>query len=137
MYKHDHIAIAVSSLKCSEEFYCAIGGRVVSKPSERFTEVMIGEVRLHLILSEAQNQQVARFPRIDHLCLNVVSFSQLQELRDILNKTTASQAFGPWQIQESPPLGPNESHCEERPPLATLYFKDPDGIGLEARCYVR
>lgn len=137
MFKHDHIAVAVSNLKRSEEFYCALGGRVVSKPSVRFTEIIVGEVRLHLILAADKNPHFVQTPRIDHLCLTVASLGQLQELRDIINKTTAAVTFGPFQIQESPPLGPNETHCEERPPLATLYFKDPDGIGLEARCYRR
>lgn len=129
--------MAVSSLERSTDFYQTLGGRVVSKSSDRFIEIIVGEVRLHLILASEKNQFFAQTPRIDHMCLTVASLTQLQELRDLVNKTAAATQFGPWQIQESPPLGQGETQCEERPPLATLYFKDPDGIGLEARCYQR
>lgn len=135
MLKHDHIAIAVSNFERSLEFYLSIGAKVVSKPSEKFVEILLGDVRLHLILSREQEFASSSHPRLDHLCLGVDSLLELNELAKKLNKTIAGQKHGPFLVQESPPLGPGQTHAEERPPLATLYFRDPDGIGLEARCY--
>jgi catechol 2,3-dioxygenase-like lactoylglutathione lyase family enzyme len=135
MLKHDHIALAVSNFERSLEFYLALGAKVLSKPSEKFVEFLLGEVRLHLILSKEQSASLSSHPRLDHLCLRLDSLSELTELSKTLNKTAAGQKYGPFLVQESPPLGPGQTHSEERPPLATLYFRDPDGIGLEARCY--
>ena len=135
MLKHDHIALAVSNFDQSLEFYLALGARVVSKPSEKFVEILIGEVRLHLILAKEPGKALANHPRLDHLCLGVDSIAELNQLAKNLNKTAAGLKHGPFLVQESPPLGPGQTHAEERPPLATLYFRDPDGIGLEARCY--
>ena len=135
MLKHDHIALAVSNFEKSLEFYLALGAKVVSKPSEKFVEIVLGNVRLHLILSKNQGSSQSMSPRLDHLCLGVDNLTELTELSKKLNKTSAGQKYGPFLVQESPPLGPGQTHSEERPPLATLYFRDPDGIGLEARCY--
>ena len=135
MIKHDHIAIAVANFEKSLDFYLTLGAKVVSKPSEKFVEIVLGDVRLHLILSRDKAVSQSAHPRLDHLCLGVDSLSELTDLAKKLNKTAAGQTFGPFLIQESPPLGPGQTHSEESPPLATLYFRDPDGIGLEARCY--
>ena len=135
MLKQDHIAIAVSNFERSLEFYLAIGAKVVSKPSEKFVEILLGDVRLHLILAKEQGASPSSHPRLDHICLAVGSLLELTELSKLLNNTAAGQEYGPFLVQESPPLGPGQTHAEERPPLATLYFRDPDGIGLETRCY--
>jgi catechol 2,3-dioxygenase-like lactoylglutathione lyase family enzyme len=138
--KHDHIALAVTNFEKSLEFYLTLGARVVSKPSDKFVEIVLGDVRLHLILASHQSPSPSNpspfdHPRLHHLCLAVDSLTELQDLSLRLNNTKAGQKYGPFLIQESPPLGPGKTHSEERPPLATLYFRDPDGIGLEARCY--
>jgi len=135
LIKHDHIALAVKDFEKSLEFYLGIGGSVVSKPSDKFVEILLGEVRLHLILAKDPAGPQIDSPRLHHLCLRVDSLLELNELTEHLNKTAAGKHFGPFLVQESPPLGPGQTHSEERPPLATLYFRDPDGIGLEARCY--
>jgi len=135
LIKHDHIAIAVSNFEKSLEFYLALGAKIVSIPSDKFVEIVLGDIRLHLILAEESSSTQLDTPRLHHLCLCVDSFTELQLLTNQINNSTAGQKFGPFLIQESPPLGPNQTHCEERPPLATLYFRDPDGIDFEARCY--
>ena len=135
MIKHDHIALAVADFAKSLDFYLVLGAKVISKPSVKFVEILLGDVRLHLILSKDKEASQSSHPRLDHLCLGVESLVELTELAKRLNETAAGQKYGPFLIQESPPLGPGLTHSEERPPLATLYFRDPDGIGLEARCY--
>lgn len=135
-FKHDHIALMVADLRRSARFYQALGGEIVSKPSERFVEILLGELRLHLICAEPQNETGrAAARRIDHICLQVTSRRALEAVLNVLNQSESAAVHGPFQIQDSPPLGPDSTHCEQRPPLATLYFRDPDGLGFEARCY--
>jgi catechol 2,3-dioxygenase-like lactoylglutathione lyase family enzyme len=140
--RHDHIALIVSDLERSARFYHLLGGRTVSRPSADFCEILIGELRLHLVRARTPHHETGRpgtgtrpAHRIDHICLQVGSQAELSDLAAVLNKSESAAAFGPFLIQQSPPLGPGATHCEERPPLATLYFRDPDGLGLEARCY--
>lgn len=140
--RHDHIALIVSDLERSARFYHLLGGRTVSRPSADFCEILIGELRLHLVRARTSGGETGRPEsgtpaphRIDHICLRVGNMADLSALAALLNRSESASAFGPFRIQESPPLGPGATHCEERPPLATLYFRDPDGLGLEARCY--
>jgi catechol 2,3-dioxygenase-like lactoylglutathione lyase family enzyme len=120
----------VKDLEVSREFYEFLGGRVVSKPSSGFMEIVLGEVRLHLIpnghLADGHDER----PRIDHLCLRVGSVEDLMSVQKRISPRS------PCEVEDSPPLGQGgKKHVEEYPPRKTLYFEDPDGIRLEIRAY--
>lgn len=135
-FSHDHVALTVKDLAVSREFYEYLGGRVVSRPSKGFMEIVLGEIRLHLIPDEGASQKKARAPRIDHLCLRVASLEALGQVEEHVNAHPLFAGRRPCEVEDSPPLGEGgKEHCEERPPRKTLYFEDPDGIRLEVRAY--
>lgn len=135
LFAHDHVALTVKDLDVSRSFYEYLGGRVVSRPSTGFMEIVLGEIRLHLIPDHAATDVQHRSTRIDHLCLRVRSLADLAEVEKLLNAHPALVDH-PCEIEDSPPLGEGgKEHCEERPPRKTLYFQDPDGIRLEVRAY--
>lgn len=140
MFRHDHVALAVRDLNVSRDFYEHLGGHVVSRPSAAFMEIVLGEIRLHLVRRGQQELDGAppgRTPdgqRIDHLCLRVASLDDLVCVRDRLNAHPALRGRAPCALVDSPPLG-DGNHVEELPPQKTLYFEDPDGIRLEVRAY--
>lgn len=132
---HDHVALTVKDLGVSRDFYEYLGGRVVSRPSTGFMEIVLGEIRLHLIPDSDATNVEHRAPRIDHLCLRVSSLEALSDVEQLINAHPAL-AGRPCEIEDSPQLGEGgKEHCEERPPRKTLYFEDPDGIRLEVRAY--
>lgn len=132
---HDHVALTVKDLGVSRAFYEHLGGRVVSRPSTGFMEIVLGEIRLHLVPDSGATDVQRRSPRIDHLCLRVATLDDLSAVEKLLNAHPAL-AGRPCEIEDSPPLGEGgKEHCEERPPRKTLYFQDPDGIRLEVRAY--
>lgn len=138
MFRADHAALAVKSLSRSRSFYEYLGGKVISKPSPNFVEVMLGNLRLHLVqaVGETSDKRCEGTQGIDHLCVSVDSLAELTAVCHLLNSCSLLAGFGPFAIQESPPLGDGfQDHAEERPPLRTLYAHDPDGISLEIRCY--
>lgn len=135
-FRHDHVALTVKDLAVSREFYEYLGGRVVSKPSAGFMEIVLGEIRLHLIPAEGGGAEAARSSRIDHLCLRVASLDVLGALQEHINAHPLLAGRAPCEVEDSPPLGEGGvDHCEESPPRKTLYFEDPDGIRLEIRAY--
>lgn len=135
LFAHDHVALTVKDLGVSRDFYEHLGGRVVSRPSASFMEIVLGEIRLHLIPDREANDVQRRSPRIDHLCLRVASLDDLTAVEKLINAHPALVGR-PCEIEDSPPLGEGgKDHCEERPPRKTLYFEDPDGIRLEVRAY--
>jgi catechol 2,3-dioxygenase-like lactoylglutathione lyase family enzyme len=135
-FRHDHIALTVHDLQVSRTFYEFLGGRVVSRPSRAFMEILLGDVRLHLIPAEAGSATQPASTRIDHLCLQVSSVDDLASLQEMINGHPLLQGRNPCMVEDSPPLGEGgKEHCEERPPRKTLYFEDPDGIRLEVRAY--
>ena len=136
MFKADHTAVAVTDLDDSRAFYTdELGGVVVSKPSRRFVEILLGDVRLHLVQAEEPGEP-GHGPRIDHVCLRVETLEELDHLCRRLNASRRVARRGPYRVVESPPLGEGGGeHAEERPPTRTLYFYDPDGVGIEVRCY--
>jgi len=137
VFGHDHVALTVRDLDASREFYEYLGGRVVSRPSPGFLEIVLGEIRLHL-LPEADpvTGEPTRGPRIDHLCLRVSSLDALALVEERINGHPRLRDRAPCVIEDSPPLGEGgKQHVEEFPPRKTLYFEDPDGIRLEVRAY--
>lgn len=135
MFKADHIALNVADLGRSKSFYESLGGRVVSKPSPHFLEMMLGDLRLHILPVQGDPRATATHG-LDHMSVNVESVAQLEQVRDLLNDSPLVAAWAPFAIEESTMLGDGLSeHAEERPPRKTLYAKDPDGIVLEIRCY--
>lgn len=135
LFAHDHVALTVKDLGVSRDFYEYLGGRVVSRPSPGFMEIVLGDIRLHLIPDSHATDAEHRSSRIDHLCLRVKSLADLGEVEKLINSHPAL-ANKPCEIEDSPPLGEGgKEHCEERPPRKTLYFEDPDGIRLEVRAY--
>ncbi|MBX3232250.1 MAG: VOC family protein [Labilithrix sp.] len=135
MFVHDHVALTVKDLAVSRGFYEYLGGRVVSKPSKAFMEIVLGEIRLHLVPAEGDTK-AATAPRIDHLCLRVGSVDDLTSVEARVNAHPLLQGRAPCHVEDSPPLGEGgKEHAEERPPRKTLYFEDPDGIRLEVRAY--
>lgn len=138
MFKADHIALAVADLGRSRAFYEALGGRVVSRPSPHFVELMLGNLRLHIVpRDQVSGPDSARPPvGLDHFSVSVDSVAALERLRDFLNTCPVVERFAPFAIEDSEMLGQGlAEHAEERPPAKTLYAKDPDGITLEVRCY--
>ncbi len=137
MLRSDHTALAVKNLGLSREFYEYLGGRVVSLPSPHFVEIMLGDLRLHFVRATSPNETASdAAPRIEHFCVSVDSIHELEKLRDRVNACELIKHLGPFEIQESPPLGEGfAGHAEQRPPKKTLYVKDPDGIMMEVRCY--
>jgi catechol 2,3-dioxygenase-like lactoylglutathione lyase family enzyme len=135
-FRHDHIALTVKDLQVSRDFYEYLGGKVVSRPSPGFMEIVLGELRLHLVPDEGATQKTQRAPRIDHLCLRVSSLDELTAVEKHVNAHPSLVGRHPVEVEDSPPLGEGGvDHCEERPPRKTLYFQDPDGIRLEVRAY--
>lgn len=136
-FLHDHVALTVKDLSVSRSFYEFLGGRVVSKPSNAFMEIVLGEIRLHLTPEAETTADGPRVEsRIDHLCLRVGSVDALAELQDQLNAHPLLVSRAKCEVEDSPPLGAGgKDHAEERPPQKTLYFEDPDGIRLEVRAY--
>lgn len=137
VFGHDHVALTVRNLDASREFYEYLGGRVVSRPSTGFLEIVLGEIRLHL-LPEADpvTGEPTRGPRIDHLCLRVPSLDALAAVEKHVNAHPRLRERAPCVIEDSPALGDGgKEHVEEFPPRKTLYFEDPDGIRLEVRAY--
>jgi catechol 2,3-dioxygenase-like lactoylglutathione lyase family enzyme len=138
MFKSDHTAFAVTSLARSRAFYEHLGARVVSKPSPHFLEMMLGDLRLHMI--EATDRATVKDGRlgIDHICVAVGSYADLVKVRDRINAFEGGSALAPFEIEDSEMLGDGMmEHAEERPPLKTLYARDPDGIVVEVRAYSR
>ena len=136
MLRFDHLALSVSDLATSAAFYESLGGRRVSKPSPHFIEIMLGELRMHLVAAE---HAAAHGPGacIDHFCASVASLAELAAIRDLVNRHPSAQGHGPFEIQQSPPMDAERTgHCEERVPSHTLYFRDPDGIHVEVRLYL-
>ena len=135
-FANDHVALTVRDLQVSREFYEYLGGRVVSRPSSGFMEIVLGEIRLHLVPDQGATPKTPRSPRIDHLCLRVASLEALSEVEHHVNAHPSLAGRRPCEVEDSPPLGEGGvDHCEERPPRKTLYFQDPDGIRLEVRAY--
>lgn len=135
MFLHDHVALTVRDLHVSREFYEYLGGRVVSKPSAGFLEIVLGEIRLHFVPSNG-GVEAHRQSRIDHLCLRVASVDALDAMQRHINAHPRLKDRAPCAVEDSPPLGDGGAdHCEELPPRKTLYFEDPDGIRLEIRAY--
>jgi catechol 2,3-dioxygenase-like lactoylglutathione lyase family enzyme len=136
-FRHDHIALTVRDLNVSRQFYESLGGRVVSLPSTAFMEIVLGEIRLHLIpAGEADVGRRTAGARIDHLCLQVASVDALLSVQEMLNEHPLLVGRARCHVEDSPPLGEGgQTHVEERPPRKTLYFEDPDGIRLEIRAY--
>lgn len=125
LFQADHLALHVKDLAVSRAYYERLGGRVVSKPSPHFLEIMLGNQRLH-ILPAARSAYEAERSGVNHFCLSVASLADLQRVAALVGA----------EIEESEMLGEGlAEHCEERPPLRTAYFADPDGIGIELRCY--
>jgi catechol 2,3-dioxygenase-like lactoylglutathione lyase family enzyme len=137
-FLHDHVALTVRDLQVSREFYEDLGGRVVSRPSPAFMEIVLGDIRLHLVRAERGTEPGKPASRIDHLCLRVPSVADLALLEGMINAHPLVRGRPPCHVEESPPLGADrKEHCEERPPQKTLYFEDPDGIRLEVRAYAK
>jgi catechol 2,3-dioxygenase-like lactoylglutathione lyase family enzyme len=135
MFLHDHVAMTVRDLDVSRAFYQDLGGRVVSKPSPRFLEIVLGEIRLHIVPADGPDGATPA-SRIDHLCLRIASVEALEALGDRLNAHPLRAGRSACVVEDSPPLGEGGAdHCEEYPPRKTLYFEDPDGIRLEVRAY--
>jgi catechol 2,3-dioxygenase-like lactoylglutathione lyase family enzyme len=139
MLRSDHTALAVRDLDRSRAFYLNLGGRVVSKPSPNFLEIMLGDLRLHLVPTVARDGATAvdeGAAGIDHFCLSVASVRDLHALCERLNAFQRAIGGAPCELVGSPMLGEGfAGHAEERPPLKTLYMRDPDGIQLEIRAY--
>lgn len=142
MFLHDHVALTVRDLPTSRRFYESLGGHVVSKPSPSFLEILLGEVRLHLVKGgdpklgpSAHANETEQPVRIDHLCLRVATVDKLRAIEEHVNGLLVSEGHAPCRVEDSPPFGAGGTHVEERPPRKTLYFKDPDGIRLEVRAY--
>ncbi len=137
MLRSDHTALAVKNLGLSREFYEFLGGRVVSKPSPHFIELLLGDLRLHIVRApDPDLKQSELAPRIEHFCLSVDTTAELERLCDQVNGCELIKHMGPFEIQESPLLGASfADHAEQHPPRKTLYLRDPDGIMLEIRCY--
>ena len=136
MYSVDHIALHVRDLAVSRSFYEFLGGHVVSKPSPHFLEVMLGSQRIHLV-TQADAPSAQRVTAgIDHFCLRVPRIGDLAIVAKKLEGCAMIAHYGRPVIEDSPMLnGGRDDHCEERPPLRTLYFKDPDGVNIEIRAY--
>ncbi len=139
IFGHDHVALSVKDLQVSGEFYEYLGGRIVSKPSSAFMEIVLGEIRLHLVPSENGDDRSSTArpaSRIDHLCLRVSSVEALSSVQERINAHPLLVGRAQCEVEDSPPLGERGAdHCEEFPPRKTLYFHDPDGIRLEIRAY--
>jgi catechol 2,3-dioxygenase-like lactoylglutathione lyase family enzyme len=143
MFLQDHVALTVKNLDVSREFYESLGGRVVSKPSSAFMEIVLGEIRLHILPTRGATDPSASdtalaAPRIDHLCMRVATVDDLTAMERRINehRLRGTRARGECKVEDSPPLGEGgKTHAEERPPRKTLYFEDPDGIRLEIRAY--
>jgi catechol 2,3-dioxygenase-like lactoylglutathione lyase family enzyme len=134
--RFDHVALAVRSLARSRDFYVGLlGAKVVSKPSDTFVEILLGDLCLHLLPMAASAEGQTDAARLHHGALAVETLADLRALRDALNASPLVASYGPFVVQESPPQGAGGTHVERRAPVATLYFRDPDGIRLEARCY--
>jgi len=136
LFKTDHTAFAVRDLEKSKAFYEHLGGRVTSKPSPNFVELMLGELRLHMIRAGSDKRASNTAACIDHISLSVGSIDELQKVQARVNAAPHLEGQGPFEIEDSTPLGVDfVDHAEERPPLKTLFFRDPDGITIEIRAY--
>jgi extradiol dioxygenase family protein len=129
------MALYVSNLETSKHFYQKLGGKTTSKPSDKFVEILFGGHRLHLVQTPSKPSYfTSTLPRIDHFAVSVPDAGALEHVCQTLNKCDEIKAWAPFKIIPSPPMGQGE-HLEQRPPLKTLYAKDPDGITIEIRCY--
>lgn len=136
VFKTDHTALAVGDLCASSAFYQYLGGVVVSKPSPHFVEILLGDLRLHLVRATGEPAPSAARTGIDHFCLAVADIATLEEVCIRINNYPALAGRGPFAIEDSSPLGADlVEHSEQRPPLKTLYMQDPDGINIEIRTY--
>jgi catechol-2,3-dioxygenase len=132
MLSLDHIALNVQSLERSRDFYHALGGKVVSSPSERFMEMELGGVILHLLpLGGGQHSAPQG---IHHFALKVDTVAELERICDLIQKNEELAGLKKTQIQESPKLGIH-GHVERQPPTLAMYFCDPDGNQIEVRSY--
>jgi catechol 2,3-dioxygenase-like lactoylglutathione lyase family enzyme len=131
-FEPDHVAINVQSLERSRKFYSKLGGVVTSSPSDKFMAVALGTLSLHILPKGTNGNDQS--PKIDHIAIKVRNLKSLEDLCAILNQCEELRDVGPFKIEESPTLGPGQ-HLEFCPPLQSLYFKDPDGISFEVRCY--
>lgn len=143
MIQTDHAAIAVRNLAQSQSFYERLGGITLSRPSKKFVEIELGDLRLHLVkmqkidvreLVESELSE-AGCPRIDHLCLKVGSMAEMKELKLRAEGHPACQRWALFSIIDSPPLGQFGESVEKTQPLKCMYLRDPDGISIEVRCY--
>jgi catechol 2,3-dioxygenase-like lactoylglutathione lyase family enzyme len=136
MFKSDHTAFAVRDLSRSRAFYEHLGGRIVSKPSPSFVEVMLGDLRLHMVQATTDAPAEGGAAGIDHVCLAVEKVTDLEAVLERINAYPEIREHAHYELGDSPMLGKDfVEHAEERPPLKTLYFRDLDGIMLEIRAY--
>jgi catechol 2,3-dioxygenase-like lactoylglutathione lyase family enzyme len=132
----DHVALSIRSLSRSFEFYVGLlGGTRVSAPSETFAEVMLGDACIHLLPIAKAAEAANDHPHAHHVAFGLDTLAELTALRDALNASPLVAEYAPFAIVASPPQGEGATHVERRPPVATMYFRDPDGVRLEARCY--
>jgi catechol 2,3-dioxygenase-like lactoylglutathione lyase family enzyme len=133
----DHVALSIRSLQRSRDFYVGLlGGVVTSKPSDTFVEVALGNACVHLLPMATGPAAPIHGAHVNHFSLAVETHAELIALRDALNTSPLVSEYGPFEIVASPPQGADGgTHVERRPPRATLYFCDPDGVRLEVRCY--
>src|SRR4051812_41022483 len=122
-FRHDHVALNVKDLQVSRDFYESLGGRVVSKPSSEFMEIVLGEIRLHLVPTGGGGADAASVKsRIAHICLRVESVEDLIYVQERINSHPLRGGRTHCEVEDSPPLGEGGSgHVEECPPRKTLY----------------
>ena len=132
MFTMDHIALNVSDLGSSRNFYEIMGAEVTSRPSELFMELRMGGVTLHLLARGAGDLRVNQC--IDHFALRVSSMADLDSLASRLNRYFETRSQSLIKVQRSPSLG-SDGPLESQPPDSVLYFRDPDGNSIEVRSY--
>jgi catechol 2,3-dioxygenase-like lactoylglutathione lyase family enzyme len=165
MFRHDHVALTVRDLQISREFYEYLGGHVVSKPSPAFMEIVLGEIRLHLVRRAAGEKLDAivaateRTPSTAGRATDAATDAATAEQEEAAEKQRIDHlclrvssiddlASIRDRINAHPTLRGRApctlidspplgegKHLEELPPRKTLYFEDPDGIRLEVRAY--